>query len=59
MGVTKSWYGSKKGKKDNNKKDGILMEEKLDETCTAKQIPSGLKSETSYTLEDGHVGRNM
>jgi hypothetical protein len=25
----------------------------------AKQIPSGIKSEISYTPEDGHVGRNM
>jgi hypothetical protein len=25
----------------------------------AKQIPSGIKSEISYTHEDGHVGRNM
>jgi hypothetical protein len=28
-------------------------------TRAAKQIPSGLKSEISYTPEDGHVGRNM
>jgi hypothetical protein len=25
----------------------------------AKQIPSGINSEISYTPEDGHVGRNM
>jgi hypothetical protein len=24
-----------------------------------KQNPSGINSEISYTLEDGHVGRNM
>jgi hypothetical protein len=28
-------------------------------TKAAKQIPSGIKSEISYTHEDGHVGRNM
>jgi hypothetical protein len=28
-------------------------------TKAAKQIPSGIKSKTSYTPEDGHVGRNM
>jgi hypothetical protein len=28
-------------------------------TKAAKQIPSGLKCKISYTLEDGHVGRNM
>jgi hypothetical protein len=28
-------------------------------TKAAKQIPSGIQSETSYTPEDGHVGRNM
>jgi hypothetical protein len=28
-------------------------------TKAAKQIPSGIKSEISYTPEDGHVGRNM
>jgi hypothetical protein len=28
-------------------------------TKAAKQIPSGINSEISYTLEDGHVDRNM
>jgi hypothetical protein len=28
-------------------------------TKAVKQIPSGIKSEISYTPEDGHVGRNM
>jgi hypothetical protein len=28
-------------------------------TKAAKQIPSGIKSEISYRLEDGHVGRDM
>jgi hypothetical protein len=27
-------------------------------TKAAKQIPSGINSEISYTPEDGHVGRN-
>jgi hypothetical protein len=28
-------------------------------TKVAKQSPSGIKSEISYTPEDGHVGRNI
>jgi hypothetical protein len=28
-------------------------------TKAAKQFPSGIKSEISYTLEDGHVIRNI
>jgi hypothetical protein len=48
---------TRKGKKTKHAHKN--MEINGNTTKTAKQIPSGIKSEIPYTPEDGHVGRNM